>query len=127
MGKDKKKEAERQRCLRLKRKSELNKFKAFYAYAQRKSTGLIEEFEAEQATLKLVDPQQSTSTEQATPTNFEAPVHEPTYFRIKTTEATTATNPNHAQWSSILRASTDSSPNFPISTFKIQRLKQKFY
>ena len=39
MGKDKKKEAELQRCLRLKRKSELSKYKAFYAYAQIKKPG----------------------------------------------------------------------------------------
>ena len=44
MGKDKKKEAERQWCLRLKRKSELSKYKAFYAYAQIKNPGLIEAF-----------------------------------------------------------------------------------
>ena len=55
MGKDKKKEAERQRSLRLKRKSEFSKYRAFYAYAQRKSPGLIEAFETEQATSKMVD------------------------------------------------------------------------
>ena len=134
MGKDKKKDADRQRCLPFKRKSELSKYKAFHAYAQIKKPGLIEAFEAEQATLNMVDSSTTDFThwlvqtaKAATPTNFEAPVLEPT----KTIEASTAT-------------STDTSPKPPTTgldpagfngfftelsniTFKIQRLKQKFY
>ena len=98
MGKDGKEEAERQRCLQLKRKNEFTKYRASYAYAQRKSPGLVEALEAEQATSKMVDSSTADFThwliqtaEAATPTNVEAPI---LGFEdlFKTTEAATATN-----------------------------------
>ena len=102
MGKDEKKEAERQRCLRLKRKNELTRYKAFYAYAQRKNLGLIEAFEEEQQRSKIMDSSMAPADftccleqniEAATATNFEAPILESEYLsNDQTTEAATAAN-----------------------------------
>ena len=98
MGKDRQEKAGRQRCLRLKRKNEFTKYRESYAYAQRKSPGLVEAFEAEQATSKMVDSSTADFThwliqtaEAATPTNAQAPI---LGFEdlFKTTEAATATN-----------------------------------
>ena len=135
MGKDKKKEAERQRGLRLKRKNELSKYKAFYAYAQIKNPGMIEAFEAEQATSKMVD-QSSTTDFTHWLVKLLRPRPQRTLRRQSSspqTQSKLRPQPqptqaqNHPQWDSILRASTDFSLNCPILTFKIQRLKQKFY
>ena len=71
-------EAEKQRCLRFKTKNQFEKYKAFTAYAQRKSPGLVREFEAGRAPAEPTDPEPPT-----------AAVVEPVGFIIKTPEAAT--------------------------------------
>jgi hypothetical protein len=112
MGKDRKKEAERQRKIRLNKKTRTKMLEHFWAYAEKKNPALRNEFltsyESEQNSSKESEEPKEPSTQE--PISQEPPNQEPPNQEPSTQEPTNLEVPQQL-WDELLSSFNDDSLN----------------